>query len=343
MCKVGNPINPATGNKFQKEIDYVGSGPFPIRWIRYYNSDGRFEAANPETQKLGVGWTHEYNRLVWTYGRLLHVMVFRPDGQAYEYHWDGQGSYNGPSDVPGKLFHQAGQPYELHTKDGTVEAYGFENFDRRWLSEIRGKDGSKITINRIGDGEITSIVDHLGRMLTVNTLNGYITSIIDPAGETFTYAHESPSGGEDVLKSVTYPGAGNPQKTYLYGESAFVSGSSDDAMKLTGIIDENGKRFATWKYDAEGRAYYSERAGSINAVTINNFSPPDGTSAFGTTEFTDANGVAETQTYEVINGSAKMSSTLNGQCALCGGRPKSRIRDLRHQRLLGVQYRRYWK
>lgn len=34
----GNPIAPGTGNKFQKETDYVGAGPYPIRFERYYNS-----------------------------------------------------------------------------------------------------------------------------------------------------------------------------------------------------------------------------------------------------------------------------------------------------------------
>ena len=338
MCKVGNPINPSTGNKFQKETDYVGASPFPIRWVRYYNSDGMSEAASPTTQKMGAGWTHEYNRMIWWYANFYNVMVFRHDGQAHEYFNLAPGVYSGPSDVADKLISILYvAEYEYHTADGNVELYSLEtpffgnpvslDQHRMWLTEIRRNDGTKITINRADYGEITSIVDHLGRTLTVNTNNGYIESVTDPAGNTYTYDYETPLGGEDVLKSVTYPGPDSPQKTYLYGESAFVGGSPDDTMKLTGIIDENGNRFATWKYDAIGRAYYSERAGGANAVTINSFSPPDGTTAFGTTKFIDANGVSETQTYEVINGSAKMSAVLGGQCALCQGRPKSATYD----------------
>jgi hypothetical protein len=37
---VGNPINALVGNKVQKELDYRGTGPFPIVLERFYNSFG---------------------------------------------------------------------------------------------------------------------------------------------------------------------------------------------------------------------------------------------------------------------------------------------------------------
>ena len=36
--KVGNPVNIGTGNKYQVEEDYAGSGSTPLRFIRYYNN-----------------------------------------------------------------------------------------------------------------------------------------------------------------------------------------------------------------------------------------------------------------------------------------------------------------
>lgn len=58
QCRVGNPCDPATGNKILEEVDYAGTGPFPLRFARYYNSLGR---------KVGPGtpaWQHEYQRIV---------------------------------------------------------------------------------------------------------------------------------------------------------------------------------------------------------------------------------------------------------------------------------------
>jgi hypothetical protein len=34
----GNPITPATGNKFQREPDFAGKGPHALKFVRYYNS-----------------------------------------------------------------------------------------------------------------------------------------------------------------------------------------------------------------------------------------------------------------------------------------------------------------
>jgi RHS repeat-associated protein len=34
----GNPISPGSGNKFQKETDYVGGGIYPLKFERFYNS-----------------------------------------------------------------------------------------------------------------------------------------------------------------------------------------------------------------------------------------------------------------------------------------------------------------
>jgi hypothetical protein len=37
-CPRGNPVNPATGNKYERQVDYVGNGPFAMRIERFYNS-----------------------------------------------------------------------------------------------------------------------------------------------------------------------------------------------------------------------------------------------------------------------------------------------------------------
>ena len=36
---VGNPINPGTANKFQRETDYIGTSSFPLQFARSYNTN----------------------------------------------------------------------------------------------------------------------------------------------------------------------------------------------------------------------------------------------------------------------------------------------------------------
>ena len=38
--KVGNPISLASGNKFQREVDFEATGISPIEFVRYHNSLG---------------------------------------------------------------------------------------------------------------------------------------------------------------------------------------------------------------------------------------------------------------------------------------------------------------
>ena len=52
----GNPINPATGNKYQREIDYNAGGSRPLAFERWYNSFSTTSGA------LGKAWQHSFER-----------------------------------------------------------------------------------------------------------------------------------------------------------------------------------------------------------------------------------------------------------------------------------------
>ncbi len=54
--KCGNPINPATGNKFQSEVDYRGQGASSLSFQRSYNSYSKSSVG------MGAGWQHNYSR-----------------------------------------------------------------------------------------------------------------------------------------------------------------------------------------------------------------------------------------------------------------------------------------
>jgi hypothetical protein len=60
----GNPINYATGNKYQEEIDYIGPGPFPLVLKRYYNSLNNFSvvAGSEGASDFGFRWSSSYTR-----------------------------------------------------------------------------------------------------------------------------------------------------------------------------------------------------------------------------------------------------------------------------------------
>lgn len=67
------------------------------------------------------------------------------------------------------------------------------------------------------------------------------------------------------LASTTYPDGST--KGYLYNEQANTSSYNRPGF-LTGITDENGKRYETIKYLSSNRAYYTEFAGGVDATTL---------------------------------------------------------------------------
>jgi hypothetical protein len=55
-CHEGNPCDVATGNKYQREVDYAPLSPDGLSYVRYYNSD-TFTPAG----RLGLNWRDEYD------------------------------------------------------------------------------------------------------------------------------------------------------------------------------------------------------------------------------------------------------------------------------------------
>jgi YD repeat-containing protein len=86
----------------------------------------------------------------------------------------------------------------------------------------------------------------------------------DPAGKVFSYAYDATGN----LSSVTFlDGTDNPVRTYAYNEPANTSGANLPTH-LTGIIDENGNRFTTYQYAADGRAISTERSGGVSRYSV---------------------------------------------------------------------------
>ena len=242
----GNPINPATGNKFQVETDYAGVGPSALTFVRYYNSFA------PDARRPGFseGWTHTYSaRLIRDDG---NIVAIRPDGQALRFTLVS-GSYVADATAAAQL-ERVTTPslgWKLITPNDEVEIYD----DPGALLSITDRAGLTQTLSYTA-GKLSSVTDPYGRTLTI-ACDSYerIQSIVTPSG-TISYTYGSDMRAN--LVTVTYPGPAT--RTYHY---EFIPVS-----KLTGITDENGERFSTYTYDSSGRADGSEHAGGANKVTL---------------------------------------------------------------------------
>lgn len=143
------------------------------------------------------------------------------------------------------------------------------------------------------------MTDSWGRSIqfTYNA-QGRVQTMTDPDGKVYSYAYNA--NGD--VSSVTYPD--DTVRAYHY-EDANVP------RFLTGITDENGDRYATWSYDASGKAKSSEH-GTSGADRVDLTFNPD-----GTTTAADANGGSRTYTFQTVGGARKLAS-LTQPCPTCG-------------------------
>jgi RHS repeat-associated protein len=294
-CTVGNPIELVSGEKIQRETDYVGSGAFPLSFTRSY---------------LGGVWRHTYDREL-DFGPLIDVNGYvrnqirakRPEGNSIPIITVGNiAEY--PTDVVERLtaVYEASNHtgWKLKLSDDSVEIY---DLDGRLLS-ISTRAGLTQTLSYDSSHRLSTVTDSFGRQL----IFGYdgsdrLTSLTDPSGGVTEYDFDS----QGRLVNVTYPNS--ESKTYVYDEAAHDASSSN--VTLTGILDENGHRFATFEYDEFGRAITSEHAGGAGRTTVVY-------NANGSRDVTDASGVTRSYGITAYQSVGKLTGITGPACSNCG-------------------------
>lgn len=289
-CALGNPINPAAGNKVQMETDYRGKRPFPLAVSRAYNS-------------ISGQWTFFPN--VSHQAGTIEAQVTRPDGKVLTF-TGGQGATDWrttSTDITEQLFSEldgAGNiiGWRLQTLDDQVETY--DNAGR--LTSVSQRSG----VSHRYQYQLDSIeVEHsLGGFIryTLDTA-GRMTGFMDPLGQTYGYRYN----GSGMLSTVSYPGGGDV-RSYHYENP----GHPD---LLTGITDTNGNRFATWAYDSARRAIRSEHSNGAEGTSFD-YSQLDGPGTSSTT-VTNPLGKATTYYFTRINGVQRVFQVQGHPSANC--------------------------
>lgn len=265
---VGDPINPGTGNAFQHHVDYTSNTAYPLTFARYYNSAEEFEASD-----IGSKWRHSYSRSISKESdpyRPDRAIVMRPDGKTLAFESADGVTWISQVDKAVSLVYRFDEQQQivgwLFTNNDDTQEF-FDLAGR--LTKIQSRAGHTLTVQRDGTGRLLSVSDDFGRELTIlRDTQGRIGELIDPAGESIIYGYNASNG----LESVTYQDS--TIRNYLYDEAGHVSTSSKYATLLTGILDENGDRWVTTKYDSLGRAIEVFEGNSANRfqVTYSQFS-----------------------------------------------------------------------
>ncbi|WP_159084415.1 RHS repeat-associated core domain-containing protein [Dongshaea marina] len=225
----GNPIDIATGNKFQREVDLTSGGPDPLVVGRNYNSSNGL-------------WRFDYFQKIEMRSDPAEVWLRRGDGKTFIYRNTGS-SWQSDADV----YHKLEQSIEGYDWRLTLQSGGAEYYDSKGrLLRVIDAQGRIKTLSHDDLG--VTVQNGFGKSLRFEYGSHGMVQLVRLNGElTLSYQYDD----WQRLIAVTYPDG--TQKQYHYHPT--------QTALLTGITDERGVRFASWEYDAEGRAILSEHAG----------------------------------------------------------------------------------
>ena len=244
-CPANNhPCYPATGDKSRAEPDFEFGGR---TFTRYYHSLAQ-TSMNPA---FAPGWTHSFSDRVQFLGL---VGATRIDEQGYVETFkrtSTQGIYEYASDQTKNnlLVLTPGQGYTLYEGAGAIKLF---DMDGKLISYEDAGAGIDLVFEYDG-GRLKRAIDRLGRTLDFVYFGGVLNKIILPDGQFVTYGRDTHGN----ITSASYPDGS--VRTYVYNEASLSS--PGHANELTGIVDENGDRYANFGYDARGRVTLSQLVG----------------------------------------------------------------------------------
>jgi YD repeat-containing protein len=305
---VGNPIDLFAGRKRQVEMDYANRDYSSLSVQRIYID----QASSAPSVNLGSNWKFAFDQALTTDTAKATVFAHRTDGSILVFK-KSTNTYVADSDVNHKvseLPNQSGWAL-VNCADDSIETY--DPLGRILL--VTDRSGKYTSFERNSSGHLLSISDHFGRQVGFEyDADGKVMALNLPGSERIEYGYNS----NGQLSSRKTPD--QVTRFYLYDEPEnFVpQPSGNQAARrrnlLTGIVDENGQRYATFKYNL----YYGWPVESSHAAGVDRYqvSFPSSNDLTGYTTVTDPNGTTRQFYSQRILGSTVPVSS-DKPCAGC--------------------------
>ncbi|UTW46348.1 RHS repeat protein [bacterium SCSIO 12696] len=311
----GNPINTLTGYKYQlmdSEVKLNNNYIWPI----YYHWNTEFTTLRTVADRKIVVFNSFENGP-------LEGVIHREDGSEIGFLGSLTEGWTVDPDVNFELTSDASTGsimWELKTIEGKSEFYNSNGN----LISVYYKNGQEIlsfhydlSVPNGGDNDpstLDKVEDNRGNYLYFSySASSLLDSISNSDGLFSSYIYDS----SNRLIATTYASNGGT-RIYHYEDTNFPNA-------LTGITDEKGIRFATWAYDAEGRAISSEHHGSAEKVTLDYTHIDDSVDPKVTA--TNALGKQTTYRFTTIYGARKVTQVEGHQATNCAAANKSYTYD----------------
>ncbi len=227
------------------------------------------------------------------------IQLIRDDGSIFNFGFSANNEYQPLSGEHGKLSSistAAPIAWRYTAPNGDVEDY---DADGKLLS-IAASNGIKQELfYDAGSALLTRVKDSKNRELVFAYTGNQISSVTVDGNKTTRYVYNAVG----LITQVTRPDS--TTRIYHYEDARFPKA-------LTGITDERGARYATWAYDAQGRAISSEHAGGAEKTLL-------AFNADGTTTVTNALNKKTIYHFDDITGARRVTKVEGQATTNCVG------------------------
>jgi YD repeat-containing protein len=261
----GNPIYPLTGVK--KEFVDTGVALGGVKLALIYDTTPKMAANQADTRMglsalpaFGALWASSLHRTLSVLNTPSHpksALLARGDGKVLNFTGDDSGGFAPNAD--GTTLSQIEDGYRVSDPaSGDQERYN------SFGALVRLSRGNGMVLDFAYNGahhgaQLTQVTASDGRSVkfayTQFGNTSLVTEITDPGGGSIKPGYDA------KLNLVSLTWQDGETAKYLYEKTALP-------WALTGKIDENGSRFATFAYDAAGRAVSSEHAGGVEKYSL---------------------------------------------------------------------------
>jgi YD repeat-containing protein len=250
-----NPIFPLTGVK--REFVDTGLRIGGIGLTLAYDSTGKIlprqggvslESISPN--ELGALWKSSFHRRLQISVGSSRALLSRGDGRVLNFSGNGAGLFTADVGNASKLITITGGYLFTDASSGDQEVYDAAGK----LTSISTAQGMQLNFGYLGSN-LTQVEASDGRKVVFAYVDDLISQIADPNGGILTVTYDT----QRNLAALTRQDGKTQQ--FLYENPSLP-------WALTGKVDENNSRYATFTYDAQGRAITGEHAGGVGKVSI---------------------------------------------------------------------------
>ena len=227
------------------------------------------------------------------------VELVRDSGSIYSFGLSTNEQYRALSGEQGQLAivsDSMAVAWRFIANNGDIEDY---NADGKLLSVAATNGMKQQLFYNSSTGLLSSVKDSTGRELLFAYTGNQLSSVTVDGNKTTSYAYNSLG----LITTVTRPDS--TTRIYHYEDTRFPT-------YLTGITDERGKRYATWAYDAQGRAISSEHVGGAEKTLL-------AFNADGSTTVTNALNKQTIYRFDDVAGARRVTKVEGQPTANCVG------------------------